>query len=511
MGVPKLEVTSRPDRELPLSLSVVDAASVTCSTLSLLASVRVVVYILCSPKKERSKPRNVLLFHTFLTDFFSSVSDLSNLASPAIGCVVPSVGTNLFYLASAAISAVSMVYAWALVSGRRSPRRRGEPSIGIRRALRLEGVIPDARGLDAAIAGAYVVCVAFSVAPPLIATREIIGTDGHWCWLKGWALRTHWPYTTFYTPLWVCIIVICVFYVSTKRHLDAHQRTIERNVTLAPWRDGTPRTPRLNRRFSRFSFSGAAAASPRSHSEQARVNLVTTLSYYSIAMVLIWIFPTARRLSQVIAPSYASPLWLTMCHAICYRLQGLVNSLIFLQSKGMLARDDERVSREISGEPRRGSFVLRQLLKVQTTGLEMLQAVGRAATASSASETDLDADADRDRAAAATADGAAPPRDDDGAAPRPPSIGVDLDEVFPREESEFSSGRLEAVGEGDEAAPPEDDEAPPPETAPPEDEGDARRRPIPPAWARTASTRDVVGRPGGGGGAPVVKSPLFDA
>ena len=243
--------------------------------------------------------------------------------------------------------------------------------------------------------------MAFSVAPPLIATREIIGTDGHWCWLKGWALRTHWPYTTFYTPLWVCIIVICVFYVSTKRHLDAHQRTIERNVTLAPWRDGTPRTPRLNRRFSRFSFSGAAAASPRSHSEQARVNLVTTLSYYSIAMVLIWIFPTARRLSQVIAPSYASPLWLTMCHAICYRLQGLVNSLIFLQSKGMLARDDERVSREISGEPRRGSFVLRQLLKVQTTGLEMLQAVGRAATASSASETDLDADADRDGAAAA--------------------------------------------------------------------------------------------------------------
>ena len=169
----------------------------------------------------------------------------------------------------------------------------------------------------------------------------------------------------------------------------------------------------------------------------------------------------------------------------------------------MLARDDERVSREIGGEPRRGSFVLRQLLKVQATGLEMLQAVGRAATASSASETDLDADADRD--------GAAPPRDDDGAAPRPPSIGVDLDEVFPREESEFSSGRLEAVGEGDEAAPPEDDEAPPPETAPPEDEDDARRLPIPPAWARTASTRDVVGRPGGGGGAPVVKSPLFDA
>ena len=200
-----------------------------------------------------------------------------------------------------------------------------------------------------------------------------------------------------------------------------------------------------------------------------------------------------------------------MCHAICYRLQGLVNSLIFLQSKGMLARDDERVSREISGEPRRGSFVLRQLLKVQATGLEMLQAVGRAATSSSASETDLDADADRDRAAAAAADGAAPPRDDDGAAPRPPSIGVDLDDVFPREESEFSSGRLEAVGEGDEAAPPEDDEAPPPEIAPPEDEDDARRRPIPPAWARTASTRDVVGRPGGGGGAPVVKSPLFDA
>ena len=85
-----------------------------------------------------------------------------------------------------------------------------------------------------------------------------------------------------------------------------------------------------------------------------------------------------------------------------------------------------------------------------------------------------------------------------------------------QEESEFSSGRLEAVGEGDEApedeaAPPEGDEAPPPETAPPEDEDDARRLPIPPAWARTASTRDVAGRPGDGGGAPVVKSPLFDA
>ena len=425
------------------SLSVVDWAAVLASSVSLVASLRVLILLRLLPVSERSKSRNVLLWHTFVTDLCSAVTDMANLASPVLGCHVAAYGTNFFYLASATISAIQMVYAWALVSGR---ARRAS------RAVRQgTGCASRVARLEAAIGCGYGCCLAFTVAPTL-ASREIVGSDGHWCWLKAWALETHWPYTTFYGPLWVCIVVIVVFYAKMRDALARHAASID---FLHADSCATPRQgARLNRavgrrRQSRFSLSlappAAAASPPRNAAEAGRNRLVDTLSTFARAMVAIWLIPTARRMAQVIAPGYVSPLWLVLAHTVSYRLQGQVNAAIFIHSLSKKVSDADPRENDDDASPAHGGTrrpsVVQRVLRRLNSGIELLER----AVVVAPKPTTSDADAD-----------------DADAAARTPSFGMSFGGIFTRRASStFEITKPAAVARVD-----ADVEAPPPPPPP---------------------------------------------
>ena len=143
-------------------LNDLDLLALSCSCLSLVASVAVLVTLHRRyTYAERRKPRNFLVAHTVLADLGASVLDLSNLWSNVVGCHLPGLGSSLFYLSSAAITAVMMVFAATLV--RRQTRWKTDPN-----------------RLRCAIAATYAAALLFTAAPLVMAGREIVGSDGHW-------------------------------------------------------------------------------------------------------------------------------------------------------------------------------------------------------------------------------------------------------------------------------------------------------------------------------------------
>lgn len=282
------ELTASGSHRWLLHLSAVDLLGVTCSAVSAASSLLAVVVLQrCSTAAERAKPRNVLVAHCIIADLLASVCDLLNLWSGAIGCLVPGQGGSAFYLASASLTAVTMVFAATLV------RRRARWNVSAGR-------------LRAYVLCAYVFSVAFTGLPLLLARRRIVGSEGHWCFLQDWALRTHWPYTSFYGPLWACVAVILAAYAIVAGELSRAGARSPDNSSLR-----------------RFSGEGSS--------------VVRALSYYGASLVACWLVPTGRRVAQLVAPRARHPIAVVFLHTATYRLQGLANALIFFATRRALA------------------------------------------------------------------------------------------------------------------------------------------------------------------------------
>ena len=174
------------------------------------------------------------------------------------------------------------------------------------------------------------------------------------CWLKAWALGTHWPYTTFYGPLWCFIGVVLVCYWKMRVALSAH-----------------------------------AARMKPSSARPGLERVVESLSLYGVALVAIWFVPTVRRVLQIAAPTYAHPKVLVFLMCVCYRVQGAANALVFARSMAMISTDDDEAlspSAKFRNGVRRlielnrdhahdlESSVLRFFRRESSTGIELLGA-----------------------------------------------------------------------------------------------------------------------------------------
>lgn len=160
------------------------------------------------------------------------------------------------------------------------------------------------------------ICALFTALPFI---GDTYGASQGWCWIDNSDLGEVWRLASFYGPLWLLVLVVCILTFRLSRTVYVVKRGA------------------LVRRAARRYASGDSSASSKSSAiakAQASVTERQLLAYtmkklapFPMIFVLCWIFPTVRRVWQL--TNDQPPEWLHYAHAISAPMNGILNTVFF--------------------------------------------------------------------------------------------------------------------------------------------------------------------------------------